>query len=63
MGAQELKGGDVKATDLGNAELWRRCRCHTWTISAWNVSLKSSSGDGWQRIFPERTLKSQSVKI
>lgn len=63
MGAQELKGGDVKATDLGDAEFWGRCRCHSWMISEWSASLKNSSGYGCQRIFPKRTLKSQSVKI
>lgn len=63
MGAQELKRGEVKATDPSDAELRGRSGCCSWTISAWSANLKNSHGDGCQRIFPERTLKSQSVKI
>lgn len=63
MGAEELKRGDVKATAPGDAEIWGRCGCCSSTIPTWNANLENSRGDGCQRIFPERTLKSLSVKI
>jgi len=57
-----MRGG-VKAMDPGNAELQEKCGGCSWTISARSVNLRNSHGDGCQRIFSERTSKSQSVKI
>lgn len=37
--ARNYRGGDVKVPGPCDAELWGRCRCHSWTSSLHGVQI------------------------